>query len=314
VTAKPAWVYRQVEAKDESFNTLRFFIEKYITDDKAGCLGKTFTLAVVLTGDIHHYSRYVADSEKGPIQFITAGGGGAALHLTHDLPPQLTRVEEESLDEAKGAGKKRSDFALKNARLRAVYPSAAISKTLAAQNLLFFWKNKGISTMFGVFYLLLFWLVQSNTLAAGSYMAWVDGAGFGAWAQQTLRALAYTPVAIVLCLLMLFIFWSFGDNKKKSFTGSETHFSFCRSASLRRRLFGALGHCFTAPVQCRGGQLATPLAVCSRNLCGRFSHRWFRHGPLPLSFQPHFAKPHRRRLGLTNDTGLQKLSAPAPDG
>jgi len=35
----------------------------------------------VLSGDTHHYSRYV----EGDLNYITAGGGGAFLHPTHDL-------------------------------------------------------------------------------------------------------------------------------------------------------------------------------------------------------------------------------------
>ena len=47
-----------------------------------------------MAGDQHHYSRYehrgADDSEIGPTHKITAGGGGAFLHPTHQLPRRAT--------------------------------------------------------------------------------------------------------------------------------------------------------------------------------------------------------------------------------
>ena len=50
------------------------------------------TSGVTLAGDLHHYARYqqVDASEVGAAQKITAGGGGAFLHPTHDLPAEAT--------------------------------------------------------------------------------------------------------------------------------------------------------------------------------------------------------------------------------
>ena len=41
-------------------------------------------LKATLTGDLHHYVRY--ESKDGEVQRITAGGGGAYLFATHDMP------------------------------------------------------------------------------------------------------------------------------------------------------------------------------------------------------------------------------------
>lgn len=81
-TAEPAWVYKELYITDKSYERLKFFIETYITDDKARCMHKTFTLAAVLTGDLHHYSHYCSTKKDKPIHYIGAGGGGAFLHLT----------------------------------------------------------------------------------------------------------------------------------------------------------------------------------------------------------------------------------------
>src|SRR5690606_25965382 len=76
-TAEPAWVYKQLYENDKSYDRLQFFIETYITKDKAACIGKTFRLALVLTGDLHHYAHYCTDEsqENGSHHFIGAGGG-----------------------------------------------------------------------------------------------------------------------------------------------------------------------------------------------------------------------------------------------
>jgi Calcineurin-like phosphoesterase len=46
-------------------------------------------LMLSLSGDSHHYAHYYEDSQDGAHK-ITAGGGGAFLHPTHDLPEELS--------------------------------------------------------------------------------------------------------------------------------------------------------------------------------------------------------------------------------
>jgi hypothetical protein len=47
------------------------------------------TIPLLLSGDTHHYSRYVGKDER---QFITSGGGGAFLHPTHQLEEDVSVV------------------------------------------------------------------------------------------------------------------------------------------------------------------------------------------------------------------------------
>lgn len=86
MTAKPSWI----KAKDGrlepvSWKYLAFFEDRMIRDREA-------RLAIVLTGDLHHYARYEPD-EAGAVPEaptrITAGGGGAYLSATHTLPAAL---------------------------------------------------------------------------------------------------------------------------------------------------------------------------------------------------------------------------------
>src|SRR5215471_14601890 len=44
---------------------------------------KGVQIPLVISGDTHHYSRYLGDD--GMTQFVTSGGGGAFLHPTHQL-------------------------------------------------------------------------------------------------------------------------------------------------------------------------------------------------------------------------------------
>jgi hypothetical protein len=84
---------------DKSYDRLKYFTDVYITKDKYGIVGKKFELTAALTGDLHHYSHYTSPSVDGRHQphFIGAGGGGAFMHLTHNLPEKLEKLEEKNV-------------------------------------------------------------------------------------------------------------------------------------------------------------------------------------------------------------------------
>lgn len=217
VTAKPAWVYKEWVKKDKSYQRLKFFIEHYITDDKAACIGKTFRLMTVLTGDLHHYSHYCSynNNAKPDMHFVCAGGGAAALQLTHNLPETLKQVEEEH----RKADPYRKDYQgklpLQNTKCEKVYPSVGKSKQLVTGNLLFFWHNAKIGALFAAIYCLVYWLIQSRTLVAGkSYTEAIANASFGEWFDATISAFGYTPLAVMLCAILAIGLCSFGDNSR----------------------------------------------------------------------------------------------------
>jgi hypothetical protein len=83
VTAKPSWVgagTRKTELMAAgSWETLSYVEENLVARRGA-------KVAVTLTGDKHHYSRYAANAGEFPEQRITAGGGGAHTSATHGLP------------------------------------------------------------------------------------------------------------------------------------------------------------------------------------------------------------------------------------
>ncbi|MFW8612700.1 metallophosphoesterase [Mesorhizobium ciceri] len=112
------------------------------------------TIPLVLSGDTHHYSRYVADD--GSAQFVTSGGGGAFLHPTHQVEPSvnLDRVSD---------GYSWLSGQIKGLRLganeqgrEAVYPSKADSLSMLRGNFVFVAYNPAFALVLGSAY----WLIS----------------------------------------------------------------------------------------------------------------------------------------------------------
>jgi hypothetical protein len=90
-TAKPAWLDKRTRAS-AGYRNLSYFVREIVEDRGKGCV------RLILAGDLHHYSRY---ENPGGDHLITAGGGGAYLHGTHQLPrqvPDLCANREQSPD------------------------------------------------------------------------------------------------------------------------------------------------------------------------------------------------------------------------
>ncbi len=151
---EPGWLYAEKRAERPLG----------VIDDVAAiairnCKGARIPL--VLSGDRHHYSRYVA--ERGGTQFVTSGGGGAYLHPTHDLPervafagdggPSWLDVGVKGIALGRDGDEGRPGAA--PAAPAALYPSRAESLRLLNRALLFPWLNPGFAGLFGVLYALM---------------------------------------------------------------------------------------------------------------------------------------------------------------
>lgn len=112
-------------------------------------------LKVYLSGDLHHYRRHEeldpADPDA-PVQKITAGGGGAFLHPTHD---EDVAVLDEAEDSGAAPGLARR-FAMRTA-----YPSLRRSWWLSFGNLAFGWINPKFGIVPALLYFLTAWLVAA---------------------------------------------------------------------------------------------------------------------------------------------------------
>jgi 3',5'-cyclic AMP phosphodiesterase CpdA len=109
---------------------------------------------VLLSGDLHHYRRHAEASPspgEAPVQKITAGGGGAFLHATHD--EDVARLVEP----ATRPGAPSRVFALETA-----YPDLRRSWRLSFGNLLFALKNPGFGIVPALLYVITAWIVGAT--------------------------------------------------------------------------------------------------------------------------------------------------------
>lgn len=144
-TAEPSWVH--AEGQDsEAYKNLAYFQNKIIGQSQA-------RLVLTLTGDLHHYCHYAA--VDGTDHKITAGGGGAYLRGTHELPRELRLPD--------GAGER-------TYTREAVFPDEPTSRRKAWGALLFPFNNFKFSFFLGSFYLVLSWLIQTAAISSNSGM------------------------------------------------------------------------------------------------------------------------------------------------
>ena len=113
-------------------------------------------IPLVLSGDTHHYSRYMGDD--GATQFITSGGSGAFLHPTHQLEQTIDLNREQD-------GFSWLDGLVKTVSLgvdphpapgaqakEACYPTRAESIAILKGNFKFVTYNPGFAVLLGFFY------------------------------------------------------------------------------------------------------------------------------------------------------------------
>lgn len=132
-----------------------------------------------LTSGLHHYCRY--QEQNGSRQIITAGGGGAFLHPTHQLPENLEL----------GEGERRRSY-----QRMETYPSMAESKHLRKRLWLLPLHNPAFAALLGVINVVLAFML--NLHLGDTHV----GIGVG----ELGRALWKSPTAFVLILLMVMLF------------------------------------------------------------------------------------------------------------
>ena len=144
----PVWIYAQKYrnmGRDYDETDLLYLREEVFA--KRG-----IEVRVHLAGDLHHYRRHEetrASAGTGePVQKITAGGGGAFLHPTHEEDFRVLR------EEAVVEGARPRTF-----EARATYPSTGESARLAWGNLRFAIRNPRFGVVPAAVYLMTAWLV-----------------------------------------------------------------------------------------------------------------------------------------------------------
>lgn len=145
-TAEPSWVKAEAGQR-EGYRNLAFVESKVIA--------RGARVELVLTGDSHHYARYV-ERHSGRV-YVTAGGGGAFLHGTHTLP---SRIElPASRAEPDGA---------RAFTLESVFPSRRESLGQVRQLVRFSMHNRAFALLWGGVWLILGWCLFSASLPAQS--------------------------------------------------------------------------------------------------------------------------------------------------
>jgi hypothetical protein len=147
--SQPSWIYAH---KYKKFGEL--YDESDLVYLQNEILAKkNVNIRVYLSGDYHHYRRHeeIMKDKGSPVQKITAGGGGAFLHSTHDID---VSVITEEYGFKKKSGRK---FALKKS-----YPEVDVSRRLTFRNLLFPFINPGFGILTAIIYLFTSWLVMSS--------------------------------------------------------------------------------------------------------------------------------------------------------
>lgn len=147
--AEPSWVYKSFDKKNSSHDRIQFFIEQivYGKGSKFEAKNESVQVSVILTGDLHHYSRYEeTHKNRQTRQLITAGGGGAFMHPTHTL--------KKAINTAEGSV----------ARLKHIFPPKAASRRLGLHNIIFPFYSGTMVLFFGLLHLFTSWLLQVGSL------------------------------------------------------------------------------------------------------------------------------------------------------
>jgi hypothetical protein len=120
---------------------------------------KGFKIPLILSGDTHHYSRYLGDD--GITHFITSGGGGAFLHPTHQLEQTIDLDREQDGFSWLDGRVKQLSLGTDTESMsgptpkEACYPTRAESIAMLKGDFKFVAHNPGFAVLLGVFY----WLI-----------------------------------------------------------------------------------------------------------------------------------------------------------
>ena len=200
--AQPSWAYVEMNTWQER-NALRREKQKEQVYNNLGHLEKTIVrkyghdIVLALAGDAHNYTRY--HDEKSDQQRIVAGGGGASLFPTHDMPATLQVPTK---------------FGGKRYRRAKIFPEERQSRRLASRTIGFplFRQNWGLSLLMGSMYLLIAWVIQSVSKIRTDGIpdaTLLDRLSDGPDLPAFLAILAHSPGSVAFMLVLLFGFIAF---------------------------------------------------------------------------------------------------------
>jgi len=181
-TATPSWV--ETVKEPAAYRNLAYLERVLIRPAQA-------RLMVTLTGDQHHYARYEGAGEMQGTHKVTAGGGGAFLHPTHDLPEEIDLEVD------------RRDPSPQHYVRRTSYPKAAASRLMSLGALTLPFRNPTFMAMPAVLDVVLVWAGQFSirTLERGADRPLAEAAPrFGL--HDLLVGMTRGPLSLVVLLLV----------------------------------------------------------------------------------------------------------------
>jgi hypothetical protein len=178
-TAKPSWI--DVKAEPGAFRNLAYVERRLIEPTGA-------RLMLTLSGDSHHYAHYVG---RDGTHKVTAGGGGAFLHPTHDLEDEI----EIQVDPA-------DDRTRRPYTLTSCYPDKGASRRMAWGAVGMPLRNPSFMVVPAVLYALLGWASQFSIRAFERPEALELSAPAFGWLDLWI-GLGRNPISILLILVAL---------------------------------------------------------------------------------------------------------------
>ncbi len=196
--AEPSWVYTATKG-EETYRNIAHFQQRCIV--KHG-----HSVEVGLAGDLHTYARYQQVDKTR--QVFVAGGGGAYLYPTHDLPEKLTLPVPPD---------RHLDYVLQK-----VHPPEGKSRWKTLGALLFPIKNWRFSVLLSAIYLFYAWVWQSASIDKGATGSLLEnlagfrpstGAGFNEVVEEFASAIAHSPGSVTLLALLVLGLIAFAQMK-----------------------------------------------------------------------------------------------------
>ncbi|MGH8896351.1 MAG: metallophosphoesterase [Egibacteraceae bacterium] len=198
-SAKPSWV--DSAEVPLAYRNLAYFEQEFIQPKNARVM-------LALSGDSHHYAHY---ADEDGTHKITAGGGGAFLHPTHDLPEELHLPPKELLVRLDPKDGEKSQRYTRGGDC--CFPRARDSRLLALKAVGLPFANPSFMLVTGVLYTLLLWANQFGTrmLRGGS-----NAEAAAAFTFRNLAAgLFRTPLSILLLLIFVGALVAFAQPRKR---------------------------------------------------------------------------------------------------
>lgn len=172
---QPSWVWTADDPS--SYDRIDHFIRDVVA-------GREAEVPLILTGDRHHYAHY--EEIEGTRHLVTAGGGGAYLSPTHNLPQELT-APRKSVSEPDANQRHYSLTETYPSRPRSLRHAFGIFGRLP-------WLNKGFTLLTGVIMLVATVSIMegTGTFVAAAAVLMAAGVGFAHPGPGTRRFTHYT--------------------------------------------------------------------------------------------------------------------------